>query len=167
MNNWYGVTAVIITGIGFVCGVGYAVDYTRLSFRARQLGYRGWWQSELGWVLWGFPTALTAIMGFVLFSRIFGDSLIRQIIGLVLWSVVMGMIPWKWRIMRKSQAKVRSRESNMITKEEFVQKVMAIAENGQLDKLDQLYDELVRSSGNYPEISTHGSEKTTIRWGTP
>lgn len=166
MSDWYGIAAVVITGVGFVCGVGYAIDYTRLSFRARRLGYRGWWQSELGWVLWGFPTALTAILGFVLFSRIFGDSIVRQIIGLVLWTIVMAMIPWKWRIMRKSQAKV-VKVVEMISKEEFVRRVMELVETDRLGELDRLYDELVNGGNNYPEITTHGGETATVRWGTP
>jgi hypothetical protein len=101
--SWYAIAVVCITSVGFACGIGYAVDYTRLSLRARRFGRKGWWQSELGWVLFGFPTALTVLLGFILFSRLFGDSLHRRIIGLVIFTAVVLMIPWKWRIMRKSQ----------------------------------------------------------------
>lgn len=104
--SWYALATTIITGVGLAAGIGYATDFTRLSIKARRYGHRGWWQSELGWVLFLFPTALTAIFAFIFLSRMFGDSLIRRIIGLALYSLLVLMLPWKWRIMRKSQAKV-------------------------------------------------------------
>lgn len=103
--SWYGLATTIITGVGLLWGVIYLADYTRLSFRARRYGRKGWWQSEIGWVLFLFPAALTAIFGFIFISRLLGDSLLRRIIGLALYAGLVLMLPWKHRIMRKSQAK--------------------------------------------------------------
>lgn len=51
-----------------------------------------------------------------------------------------------------------------MTKAEFVEKVKAIMESGKLEKLDDLYEEVL---GYHEKQSYSAEDKTTIRWGTP
>lgn len=103
--SWYALATTIITGVGLAAGIGYATDFTRLSFKARRFGRKGWWQSELGWVLFGFPTALTMLFAYIFLRRLFPDSAPLRGVGIGLYATLVLMIPWKWRIMRKSQTK--------------------------------------------------------------
>lgn len=54
----------------------------------------------------------------------------------------------------------------MMTKEEFIKKVMALAEDKNWAELDKLYDEVIGKGLNYPEVQTLGGQKVTVTWGT-
>lgn len=50
-----------------------------------------------------------------------------------------------------------------MNKKEFIERVKEIIESGELDKLDELYEEIVVERS----IETGGGETITVRWGTP
>lgn len=50
-----------------------------------------------------------------------------------------------------------------MNKKEFIERVKEIIESGELDKLDELYEEIAVERS----IETGGGETITVRWGTP
>lgn len=101
--GWYGVTVTVLTAIGFAWAVVFVVDYGRLS-KGR------WRRTEIGILLMLGPASLGLMMGFILSAFVFGPSLPRQIIGVVLYSVLVSTLPWWHRVMRRSMKRRASEE---------------------------------------------------------
>lgn len=95
MSVWYQVVVTVLTAIGFIFAVLFVIDYTRLS-KGR------WRKTELGVLLMLGPASLGLIMGFVLTAFLLGQSTARQIVGTVLWSLVVITLVWWHRVMRRA-----------------------------------------------------------------
>jgi hypothetical protein len=98
------VASTLLTILNAVVCIGMVVDFTRLSQgRWRQGPYRAY-----GVLIVGTIASLGAIFVFIAFSRLLGDSVMRQVIGFLLYLVLSVMLPGWWRLMRRSQARRRS-----------------------------------------------------------
>jgi uncharacterized membrane protein YsdA (DUF1294 family) len=94
--NWYQVVTLILTANNLVWSAVFCIDYHRLSGGA-------WRRTEYGMMLMLLAGSLGALMAFVFASRLFGDSLVRQIFGVVLYGALSLCLPWMHRLMRLSQ----------------------------------------------------------------
>lgn len=86
--------ATVASGAGLAACVAFLVDYYRLS--------RGFRRSEYWWMIICFPGSLGLLLAFIFVSRLLGDSVLRRIIGAVLYTCLIIMVPWLHRLMRRS-----------------------------------------------------------------
>jgi uncharacterized membrane protein YfcA len=90
---------------GLVWALVYIVDFLRLS--------RGYRKSEYWWLLLLFPGSLASLFAFIVVSRLLGDSLIRRIVGVVLYSGLVMILPWLHRLMRLSMRRAKKSAAEM------------------------------------------------------
>lgn len=95
--DWYRITTSILTGLGLVACIAFCTHYF-----IRTRGYR---RSEYWYMLMAWPTSLGALLLYIFVARFIGQSLFRQVVGLVLYSSLLVMVPWLHRLMLKSMSK--------------------------------------------------------------
>ena len=94
--------ATVASGVGLATCVAFVVDYFLLS--------RGYNRSEYWWMIMCFPGSLGLLLAFIFVSRLLGDSLLRRLVGALLYTCLLIMVPWLHRLMRRSFREGRIRE---------------------------------------------------------
>lgn len=86
--------ATVASGVGLANCIVFVLHYAWLS--------RGYKRSEYWWMVICFPGSLGLLLAFIFLSRLFGDSVIRRLIGAVLYTCLLIMVPWLHRLMYRS-----------------------------------------------------------------
>lgn len=97
--SWYLIYTTVATALGAGACWAFCIDYYRLS--------RGFRRSEYWWIFMGFPASLGILLTFLLVARLVPNSFGRQLIGAILYTVLLAVIPMKHRLMRKSMTRGR------------------------------------------------------------
>jgi FlaA1/EpsC-like NDP-sugar epimerase len=92
--DWYRLYMLIACAVGAAACIAFCADYYRLS--------RGFRRSEFWWIFMGFPATLGVVLLFILASRVVPDSWVRQVVGAILSTILIAIVPLKHRIMRKA-----------------------------------------------------------------
>lgn len=103
--DWYGITVLCITSYGLIAAVAYVVDYWRLSRYSKK--------SEYWWLFMAWPLSTAALFGYVIFARLFGENIVRRLVGVFFWAALTLMVPWLHRLMRRSMKSGSLREKQI------------------------------------------------------
>lgn len=100
--TWYEWTVNTITVFGIVSAVLFIVDYWRMS--------QGMWvHNEYGRFFMAYPAVMFFLLSFVLGARNVDSVLVRQLVGVTLYSGLVLTLPWLHRLMRLSMRRNSSR----------------------------------------------------------